>query len=288
MALTLGQGAQLVASPSFQARVRMAMVRAAVAVSNETQGTLSPTAWAKRQQLATRILTSPDSMLPAFVAAVASDPGLSLSWYTPVRIASSTNANPTVITTSAVHGLASGDVVEILDHLVNTAANGTWVATVLSTTTFSIPQSANGVGGATGTMQKMETDTAINFTVNSTVPTNIFSAIAGLTHEDRAIVVLAMGASETSATVEPSDDDASDNIAAPSRFTPFKNPTEPGDRPLVTHAGSYYVCSGCGGAVADGLWIHENVRDGMVVGLWMQAGPDAPPVHQCGEVNLHG
>lgn len=185
MALTLGQGAQLVANANFVSRIRAAMVRAAVAVSSETQGTLTPDAWVKRNQLATRILANPDAMLSSFVAAVAADPGLSFTWYQPVSIASSVNANPIVITTAAVHGLATGDFVDVTGHLVNTNANGIWVATVLTTTTFSIPQPGNGTGAATGTMQKTLTDVEINFTVNSTVATNVFSAIAGLTHQDR-------------------------------------------------------------------------------------------------------
>jgi hypothetical protein len=184
VALTLGQGAQLVASASFNARIRVAMIRAAVNVANEVQLSLSTNAWVKRQQLATRILTSPDSLLPSFVAAVAADPGASLAWFSPISITSSTAVNPSVVTTP-VHGFTTGDVVEIVGHAGNTNANGTWPVTVLSTTTFSIPQPGNAVGAATGTVQKMETDTNLNFTVNSTVATNVFSAVAGLTHEDR-------------------------------------------------------------------------------------------------------
>jgi hypothetical protein len=179
MALTLAQGAQLASDASFVARIRVAMVRAAMVVSTEAQGGLTTNAWVKRRQLANRIMVSPDTYTGAFVAAVASDPGVSLTWYNPILITSSTNANPIVITT-ATHGYSSGDVVEILGHLVNTNANGTWTVTVLSTTTFSIPQPGNGIGGATGTAQKMETDVNLNFTVNSTLATNVFSAVAGL------------------------------------------------------------------------------------------------------------
>lgn len=150
-------------------------MRAATTVAGEAQSAQSNTKWAKRLQLANRVITSPDSQLPTFVAMVASDPGLSLTWYAPVNIASSTNANPSVITTAAAHGYASGDVVEILNHAVNTNANGTWVITVLSTTTFSIPQPANGVGTASGTVQKMETDVNINFTIS-----NQWNAMAGV------------------------------------------------------------------------------------------------------------
>jgi hypothetical protein len=175
MALTLGQGAQLVSDSSFVNRINMAMLRAAIAVSTEAQGTFTTNAWVKRRQLSYRIMTSPTGVLTSFVDAVASDPNSSLTWFAPIGIASSTNANPSVITTSAVHGYTSGDNVEILNHAVNTNANGTWVVTVLTTTTFSIPQPGNGVGGATGTVQKMETDADLAFTVNS-----VFSAVAGL------------------------------------------------------------------------------------------------------------
>jgi hypothetical protein len=71
----------------------------------------------------------------------------------PINIASSTNANPIVVTTSTPHGLITGAVVTIAGHLVNTNANGTYPVTVLSPTTFSIPKTGNGVGVATGTVQ---------------------------------------------------------------------------------------------------------------------------------------
>lgn len=174
MALTLGQGAQLINDVSFQSRVNAAMVRAAIAVATEPQGTLTNNAWVKRRQLSTRVLTSPQSSLGSFAAAVAADPGSALVWYAPVAVSSSTNANPTVVTTGAAHGLTSGDTVEILGHLTNTAVNGTWVVSVLTATTFSVPQPANGAGTA-GTAQKQETDSNISFTVSS-----VFSAVAGL------------------------------------------------------------------------------------------------------------
>lgn len=175
MALTLGQGAQLLADTSFTNRVSGAMLRAAVAVSTEPIGSFTNAVWVKRRLLSVRIITSPSSCLSSFTSSVSADPNSALNWYNPVSVASSTNANPIVITTSAVHGFTSGDTVEILNHLVNTNATGTWVVTVLTTTTFSIPQPGNGVGGTTGTVQKMETDSNLAFTVNS-----VFSAVAGL------------------------------------------------------------------------------------------------------------
>jgi hypothetical protein len=175
MSLTLGQGAQLIADASFQQRVQMAMVKAAVQVSSEAQNSMDMTVWAKRRLLAIRILTSPTATLSSFTNAVASDPGSALNWFSPVAISSSTSANPAVITTASAHGYTTGDVVEILNHAVNTAANGTWVITVTSSTAFSIPQPGNGTGAATGTVQKSETDSNLVFTVNS-----VFSAVAGI------------------------------------------------------------------------------------------------------------
>jgi hypothetical protein len=98
-----------------------------------------------------------------------------LAWFNPVGITSSTPANPVVITTATAHGLTSGDVVEVLNHSVNTAANGTFPATSLTATTLSIPQPGNGTGAATGTVQKMETDININFTIS-----NQWNALAGV------------------------------------------------------------------------------------------------------------
>ena len=74
------------------------------------------------------------------------------SWWTRVSIASSTNAAPIEITTSADHGFATGDIIRISGHETNTAANGTWVITKVSATKFTLTGSTGvGVGGATGT-----------------------------------------------------------------------------------------------------------------------------------------
>lgn len=75
-------------------------------------------------------------------------------------IASSTNATPIVVTSSA-HGFSNGDVVTVYGHATDTAANGTWVAGSVTANTFALcsywdgstcqnPAVGNGVGGATG------------------------------------------------------------------------------------------------------------------------------------------
>ena len=75
-----------------------------------------------------------------------------------VAAVSSTNATPIVLT-SAAHGITSGtlEVVTVAGHLVNTNANGTWLAYASSTTQLTlIGSSGNGVGGATGTVSRVK------------------------------------------------------------------------------------------------------------------------------------
>lgn len=177
MALTLSQGAQVIADVGYQSRVRDGMIRWCATVMAEAlnAGGQNPgTTGVKRKQLANRVLLSPDPYLAAFLAVVAADPGASLTWFQPTLISSSTNINPSVVTTAAAHGLVVGDVVEVTGHLVNTAVNGVWtLATVGSTTTFTIPGPANGVGANTGSVMKMESDVSVNFTIQ-----NQFNALA--------------------------------------------------------------------------------------------------------------
>lgn len=184
MSLTLGQGAQVMASVGYYNRIRAAMVREARTVAAQTPTTQLPigaptytpssTEFAKRKQLAYRIVQNPDGYVNAFLSSFAADSALSLSWFAPINIASSTNANPSVITTAAAHGLSPGHVVEVFDHLVNTNVVGTWELATASGSTLTIPQRANGVGGATGFVMRMETDVTINITMQ-----NVFNAIAG-------------------------------------------------------------------------------------------------------------
>lgn len=90
-----------------------------------------------------------------------------------IAIASSTSATPIVVTTSAPHGLATGNRVTIAGHLVNTPANGTATVTVLSSTTFSIDGSVGtGVGGATGSVSKHTSLKVLsaNLTIGNSMP----------------------------------------------------------------------------------------------------------------------
>ena len=88
-----------------------------------------------------------------------------------VAISSSTNATPIEITTATNHNLATGSPVQIRDHLINTAANGSWIITKVSNTKFTLDGSVgNGVGGATGTAGGQDAD---NTFIGSTAASEI-------------------------------------------------------------------------------------------------------------------
>jgi len=63
-----------------------------------------------------------------------------------VAISSSAVGATVVFTTSSAHSLAQGDVVTISGHSSSPNLNGTWKATVLSSTTFSIPSGCSTAG----------------------------------------------------------------------------------------------------------------------------------------------
>jgi hypothetical protein len=85
-----------------------------------------------------------------------------------LSISSSTNTNPIQITTSAPHGLVTGDGVHVAQHATNTNADGQWTATVINNSIFSIPVAGNGVGGATGTVQPLTWGTTYNLMADGT------------------------------------------------------------------------------------------------------------------------
>ena len=74
-----------------------------------------------------------------------------------VPIASSSVANPSIITTTVPHGLTNGQLVLIAGHSGSTPSiAGEHVATVISTTTFSIPVNVS-TGGTGGTVVQANT-----------------------------------------------------------------------------------------------------------------------------------
>lgn len=131
-----------------------------------------------------------------------------------VAIASSTNATPIAITTSAAHGYSTGDTVFICDHTTNTNANGTWEITVTGSTTFTLTGSTgNGVGGAAGTARK-----ATNCVVRlaSALTENIASH--GNVGDGRTAWVASTNVS-TSLSSTTKQGNVSDNISIGANFT---------------------------------------------------------------------
>lgn len=70
---------------------------------------------------------------------------------TVLTISTVTTANPGVVTTSAPHGLVTGDIVTIASVGGATQANGTWPVTVVDTTHFQIPVNVTGTYTSGGT-----------------------------------------------------------------------------------------------------------------------------------------
>ncbi len=166
--------ANLANDTGFRLRVQASMMVAALNVAAEAVGGQDSSTYQLRHQLAVAVLNNPAGYLDRFAWAVAANATVSSDVQAPVAIASSTAVNPSVLTTAA-HGLSTGDVVEIAGHAVNTAVNGTFAVTVLTSTTFSVPALGTGAGGATGTVTKQPPDADIQFAVNSD-----FSDIAGV------------------------------------------------------------------------------------------------------------
>ena len=175
MAGTLITMANLANDPGFRLRLQAAMVTAGLNVASEVVGAQDTNTYQLRHALAVSVLNNAGGWLDRFAWAAAVDATVSGEPGAPVAISSSTAANPSVITTAAAHGLTTGQVTEISNHLVNLAANGTWQVTMLTATTFSIGVAGTGAGGATGQSVKQPLDADIQNAVNSA-----FSDIAGV------------------------------------------------------------------------------------------------------------
>ena len=118
--------------------------------------------------------------------------GINGTWTSSIQqgttnVSAATNATPIVITTSAVHGLVTGDTVVITGAAGNTAANGTWEVTVTSTTQFSLTGSAgNGAWTSGGTVRKrtntrVQLASAVTQTIASTGPRSAWTASTNVT-----------------------------------------------------------------------------------------------------------
>jgi hypothetical protein len=186
LAASLQATALLAADPLFQGRVQAAMVTAAINVAAEAIGSQTIATYTARHDLAVAILQGtrpsgagvPQGTVPwlsQFVWATAANVTIAGDAGAPVPVASSTEANPSVITTVSAHGLETGGWAEISGHEVNTAVNGVWAVTVIDADSFSVPVPGNGAGAATGQVTAQPPDGDIQFSVNSA-----FGSIAGV------------------------------------------------------------------------------------------------------------
>lgn len=110
-------------------------------------------------------------------------------------IASSTNATPISIHIVA-HGFTTGDIVFIMNHATNTAANGTWTIIVTGVDDFTLTGSVgNGVGGATGTVLKVEEASlvSVNEVGEFSFSIDLSSMVANDTVELRIYQIIATG-----------------------------------------------------------------------------------------------
>jgi hypothetical protein len=88
-------------------------------------------------------------------------------------VTGATNANPIVITTNINHNLISGNSATISGVLGNPAANGGFVVSVLSPTTFSIPVAGNGAYTGGGTVEGGDLGAIDNLIQTTVVPDGI-------------------------------------------------------------------------------------------------------------------
>jgi hypothetical protein len=79
------------------------------------------------------------------------------------------NGPPAVLTTTAAHGLITGTIVVVAGATGDTAINGTWVITVISPTTFSIP--VTGTGSYTASSGTATSTGVISTATGTLVPT---------------------------------------------------------------------------------------------------------------------
>jgi len=100
-------------------------------------------------------------------------------------IASHTVANPTVITTTAAHGLVTGNSVTISGNVGSVPTiNGTFTVTVLSTTTFSIPVSVTTAGAGGAVVSNASLSPLFLF---AATPTNSNPAVGTLSADRRSV-----------------------------------------------------------------------------------------------------
>ena len=112
-----------------------------------------------------------------------------------VAITSTTFTNPITVTTSAPHGLQTGDKSRIYQHTLNTSANGVWTITRTGSSTYTIPVAGIAAGGATGLSQGLVYGAALTLPADgdADAAATFNAALAPLTDRS-AVLVPAIGA----------------------------------------------------------------------------------------------
>jgi|GEM_PF-3901523 len=150
-----------------------------------------------------------------------------------LSISGLSDANPIVVTTSASHHLSTGDIVTIAGALGNTAANGTWVVTALSPTTFSIPVAGNGTYTSGATLTVNQWHGFWNGTLNGTeyIVAAVFDGTKiGLYFSTDGLAFAA--ASQTSGAY---GDTRMSNTGKPFSFAPVNNPADGTDYLVISN-----------------------------------------------------
>jgi hypothetical protein len=177
--ISLARQALLAQNVNFRARVKAALLTAAISINTEptTAGGQGPNTYQARHALVTAIMNGADPYVDRFSWAVAANANVATdSLQNPVGIIKSFAVNPAVIACAAPHGLTTGDVAEI-DNALDVTLDGTWTVTVIDAIQFSVP-----VLGATdqqakpgGTVTKQAPDTDVNAAVIA-----VWNAMAGV------------------------------------------------------------------------------------------------------------
>lgn len=135
---------------------------------------------------------------------IARRPLLSSTQYGNKRIIAASNTSPIIITTAAAHDLTTGDNITIDRVQGNTAANGTWVVTYISPTTFTLDGS-DGNGAYIIFTGSWWTNTSWSATLGTWVATPVFQVVVGSSWDASGAPTLSLGPTASLMAAVPED-----------------------------------------------------------------------------------
>lgn len=174
------QQAQLAGSAGFQERIQGAILAEAATVLASSPTAGFPVTFQLRTSLATQVVQNPAQYVTQFAWAVVGYGGgsggtLSGDISDTMLSISASSGTPCSVTTSAVHGLSTGQTVAIA-RMQDPNLFGTWTVTVTSTTTFTVPVAGSITATAGGSVQPQVSDSDI-----ATAVAAVWSSMAGVT-----------------------------------------------------------------------------------------------------------